>query len=210
MTASDSEISASTCERQRRAVGEGLLRHGVAADDAVELLARLRLEDPSDHRHRLLGHVPHAADGQRGRVQRPDADPGGVKGESEPAAVVGGAVPRAQLERRICSGPRWTTSFAGVAARQPLTSGPAHRCVAELVANRVGRAADAVDGDDPIAAAAGRSRPASPVCTTATRLDREPLLPLDRNSAQMITNAITRLTNGPARITTIRFHTGWL
>ena len=36
------------------------------------------------------------------------------------------------------------------------------------------------------------------------------LWPFDTASAQMITNAITRFTAGPARITTIRFHTGWL
>jgi hypothetical protein len=34
--------------------------------------------------------------------------------------------------------------------------------------------------------------------------------PLDSSSAQTIPKAISRLTAGPARITTTRFHTGWL
>ena len=50
----------------------------------------------------------------------------------------------------------------------------------------------------------------APLAVTVWTVVLATVWPFDRAIAQKITNAITRLTAGPARITTIRFHTFWL
>ena len=71
------------------------------------------------------------------------------------------------------------------------------------------RAADPVDRDDLIA---GRriSAADAPLAVTVWTVVLATVWPFDSAIAQKITNAISRLTAGPARITTIRFHTFWL
>ncbi len=101
-----------------------------------------------------------------------------------------------------------TTTRAGVAATQSLTWAPAHRWV-------------------PIWLRIASSEPPTPSTETTwspgrrTLADGEPdeivatfvvgtAWPCESAIAQKITNAISRFTNGPARITTIRFQTFWL
>ena len=103
---------------------------------------------------------------------------------------------------------RLTTTRAGVAATQLFTCAPAHRWV-------------------PIWFRIAFSEPPTPSTETTwspgrrTAADADPFSivatfvfatdwPCDRAMAQKIKNAISRFTAGPARITTIRFHTFWL
>ena len=103
---------------------------------------------------------------------------------------------------------RRTTIWAGVAARHPFVSEPAQRWLRIwfriLSGEPLTPSTDTSWSPGLSTSAAGVPRLIAPTFLTAT------CWPWLRSRIQMIKNAIIRLTNGPARITTIRFHTGWL
>src|SRR5215469_16274080 len=109
-----------------------------------------------------------------------------------------------------------TVIVTGVAARHPSTSAPAHRWrpIAFVISgtDRPRRPSTATIRSPPLRYddAGAISVPAAMVCDATGWPLWVTISPWWAKIAAMITNAITRLTAGPARIVTTRFQTFWL
>ena len=206
--------SARACRAPRWCRRRTLLGDREAADDAVDLLADLGLEQPRRSRDTVWrGDVPHLVDARARRRRIRRRRPRGSASNPKPSRV---RLPRRRSgggSRRSAAGrPGDDGQLRRRGRRQPggraRRSGGSRSAAVDLLdrKRRCGRRRRRSGPRLQVRAAGGPARrPSRRRPALAGR--RHPLL---AKTAQRITNAISRLTAGPARITTIRFHTGWL